>query len=82
MKLSNINPSDVMVVISADVPEVFIQLDIRKGKEGQPLAIQSLFGWKIFGSSKKCSPTETKKVALNTTMLSCALELNDNVKKF
>ena len=36
----------------------------------------------IFGSSKKCYPTETKKAAVNTKMLSSELELNDNVKKF
>ena len=71
-----------MVVIGANVPEAFKQLDIRKAKEGQPLAMQTPFGWTIVGSSKKCSPTETKKVAVNTTMLSCKLELNDNVKKF
>ena len=71
--MRNINPSDVMVVIGADVPEAFIQLDIRTGKEGEPLAIWITFGWIIFGSSKKCSPEETKKVAVNTTMLSCEL---------
>ena len=81
MKLSNINPSDVMVVIAANVPEAFIQLDIRKGKEGQPLAIRIPFGWTIFGSSKKCCPAETKKVAVCTAMLSCELELNDNVNE-
>ena len=79
--MANINPSDVIVVTGADVPETFTQLDIRKRKEGQPLAIQTPFGWTIFGGSKKCSPTKTKKVADNTT-LSSELELNDNVKKF
>ena len=59
LKLSNVNPSDAMVVIGANVLEVFIQLDIRKGKEGQPLAIQTPFGWAIFGSTEKCFPTET-----------------------
>ena len=82
LKLSHMNPSDVMVVIGADVPEAFVQLDIRNGKEDQPLAIWTLFGWKIFGSSKRCSPKETKTVAINTTMLSCELELYENVKKF
>ena len=36
----------------------------------------------IFGCSKKCSPTETPKGAVNTTMLSSELKLNDNVKNF
>ena len=53
-----------MVVISADVPEAFIQLDIRKVKEGQPLAIRTPFEWTIFGSSKKLSPAETKEMIL------------------
>ena len=64
LKLSNINPSDAMVVISADVPEAFIQLDIRKVKEDQPLAIRTPFKCTIFGSSKKRSPAETKEVLL------------------
>ena len=59
-----------------------MQLSIRKGKESQPLAIQTPFGWMIFGCSKKCSPTETPKGAVNTTMLSSELKLNDNVKNF
>ena len=42
-----------MVVIGADIPEAFIQLDIKKEKEGQLLAIQTLFEWTIFGCSKK-----------------------------
>ena len=69
LKLANINPSDVMEVICADVPEVFIQLDIWKGKEGEPLTIKTPFCWKIFESSKKCSATETKKVVVNTTII-------------
>ena len=53
-----------MVVISADVPEAFIQLDFRKVKEGQPLAIRIPFEWTTFGSSKKRSPAETKEMIL------------------
>ena len=82
LKLANINPNNLMVVSDVNVPEDFIQLDIRKGKEDQPLAIQTPFLWAIFGSSKKYSPTETKKVAVNTIMLTSKLELNDNVKTF
>ena len=48
----------------------------------EPLPINTPFGWTIFGSSEKCFPTETKKAAVNITMLSSELELNDNVKKF
>ena len=32
LKLANINLSNAIVLTGADVPEVFIQLDIRKGK--------------------------------------------------
>ena len=38
----NVEPSKVTVVIGADIPEAFIQLDIKRGKQGQPLAIQIL----------------------------------------
>ena len=71
-----------MVVTCADFPETLKQLGIRKGKEVQPFAIRTLFARTIFRSSEKCSPAETKKVDVNTTMSSCELGLNDNVKKF
>ena len=37
--------------------------------------------WTIYGSSKKCSTTETKKTAGNTK-LSSELDSNDDVMKF
>ena len=47
LKLDNINPSDVTVEIGADGQEdVFKQLNIRKGKEGQPYG-QSMEAVKI-----------------------------------
>ena len=77
LQLVNVEPSKVTVVIGADVPEAFIQLDIKRGQQGQPLAIQTPFGWAIFGSSKS-QENDTKKFAVNTTFTS---ELNDAVKK-
>ena len=68
MKLANIDPSDVTVVVVADVPEAFMQLDIRKGTESQPLVIQNLIALTIFGSSQVFSAIEPKKVAVNATM--------------
>ena len=48
LQLVNVEPSKVTVVIGADVPEAFIQLEIKRGQQGQPLAIQIPFGWAIF----------------------------------
>ena len=40
MKLDDVNPSKVTLVNGADVPEAFIQQDIKKGEDGQSLLIK------------------------------------------
>ena len=44
LKLDDINPSKITLVIGADVPEAFIQQDIKKGGNGQLLLIKTPFG--------------------------------------
>lgn len=62
------------MLISFDVPEAFIQLEIKKGKKGKPLAIQNGLYFEAAEILGYCK----KKIAVNTTF---TIELNDAVKK-
>ena len=76
LKLDDINPSKVTLVIGADVPEALIQRD------GQPLLIKTLFVWSIFGNNRNTAELEVqRKVALKTTLTKDD-ELNENFKIF
>ena len=64
LKLANFNPSDAMVVIGADIPEAFIQLHIRKGKEGQPFAIQTPLDRQFLEAAKNVIQQKLRKLLL------------------
>ena len=48
LKHNNINPSKLTLSTGADVPEAFIQQDIKKSGDCKPLFIETSFGWAIF----------------------------------
>ncbi len=39
------------MLIGGNVPEAVLALDIRRGGEGQPLAVKTVFGWTLYGPS-------------------------------
>ena len=41
----------ISVLLGTNIQEVFIPLDVRKGKPNEPLAIKSCLGWSILGGS-------------------------------
>ena len=47
--LHEITPEDISILIGGDVPEAHLHLEVRRGSEGQPLAIRTPFGWCLFG---------------------------------
>ena len=47
--LHEVNPEDISILIGADVPEAHLQLEVRRGSKGQPLAVKTPFGWCLFG---------------------------------
>ena len=51
--LDAVDPDKITVLIGADAPEAHIQQDVRRGEEGQPLAIKTAFGWTLFGTSRR-----------------------------
>ena len=81
LKLDYVNPTKVTLVTGVDVPEAFIQRDIKKGGDGQPLLIKTPFDWSIFGNNRNAELDVQSKVVVNTALTKDA-ELNENLKKF
>ena len=53
MELLSLHSKDVSLLIGANVPEVFIQLEVKKGNPGQRMAVNTPLGWILFGCSNK-----------------------------
>ena len=49
LTLVDTRAEDIKLLIGADIPEAFHQLDIKSGDKGEPVAIKTPFGWAIFG---------------------------------
>jgi hypothetical protein len=49
LNLVNVAPEDIKILIGANVPKAHLQLDIREGKEGDPVAIHTKLGWCVLG---------------------------------
>ena len=49
LQLPQVDKSDVTIMIGQDVPEALSSLELRKGKEGQPYATRTRFGWSLNG---------------------------------
>ena len=64
--LDAVSPDEIGLLIGGDEGEAHIQLDVRRGRKDQPLAIKTPFGWTLFGSSRTCnnqSPCSTKQIS-------------------
>ena len=53
MELLSLHSKDVSLLIGASVPEVFIQLEVKKGNPGQRMAVNTPLEWILFGYSNK-----------------------------
>ena len=47
--LDAVPASDVTILIGADSPESVLTSEVRRGEKGQPLAVETKFGWTLFG---------------------------------
>ena len=50
--VSAVSQSQIEILIGADVPEAFIVKEVRRGKKNQPLAVNTVFGWTLFGATR------------------------------
>ena len=81
LKLEDITAEDIKVVIGVDIPKVFNQLDIKSGDKGGPIAINTSFGWAIFGRKCVCK-SSINQISLNCLSISSEEDLNKTVKSF
>ena len=66
LNFDEVSPSEVTVLIGADVPDAHLYSEVRQGDKGQPLALKTAFGWTLFGTLKRkpkvhCSATFISK---------------------
>ena len=52
MDLEAIDKSQIGILIGAGVPEALLIDEVKRGRDAQPLAVKTMFGWTLFGSSK------------------------------
>ena len=66
--LEAVAADEVSILIGADVPEAVLHKSWRCGNAGQPLAVETVFGWTLFGPSF----SKTNSVHCSLTMTSSA----------
>ena len=54
LNIRNIDPSQVQMLIGINTPSAHIQSDIKLGDTGQPIAVRTMLGWSLIGSSADC----------------------------
>ena len=79
LKLADIRAEDIKMLIGADIPEAFHQLDIISGDKGEPIVIKRPFGWAVFGSKCVCK-SNTNKISVNCLSISSEEDLNNTLK--
>ena len=50
LKLADITAEDIKVLIWADIPGAFHQVDIKLGYKREPIVIKKTVGWSVFAS--------------------------------
>ena len=51
IQIPKICASEVTILIGANAPDVFLQLEVRKGNPSQPYAIKTILGWSLLGNT-------------------------------
>ena len=65
LNIPDIHPQRVKMLIGINVPKVHIQSDIRVGRDDQPIAVRTVLGWSLLGTtSQKLNEAIQAKVNL------------------
>ena len=65
LNIPDIHPQQVKMLIGINVPKVHIQSDIRVGRDDQPIAVRTVLGWSLLGTtSQKLNEAVQAKVNL------------------
>ena len=85
IEISNVKTSDIKILIGANAPEAFIQLEVRKGHPNEPYAIKTALGWSLLGklSNENKSYNKNPQFSINRIDISTRDKmLNELVKRF
>ena len=58
MKFEAVKGEQIGILLGANVPEAFEVKETRKGRDDQPVAIKTKFGWTLFGSENPGHKTD------------------------
>ena len=82
LHLSNVEASDVKILIGANVPRVHLQLDVRQGGEEEPVAIKTALGWCVMGVTSERSQSSVSACVNLLTCNSDEDDLSRQVERF
>ena len=57
--IAPIRPDQITMLIGANVPEAVLNTRVRRGGNHQPLAVETVFGWTLFGPAATSSSPST-----------------------
>ena len=53
IQIPKICASEVTILIGTNAPDVFLQLEVRRGNPSQPYSIKTILGWSLPGNTTK-----------------------------
>ena len=74
-----VSPDQISILIGADVPTAHLQVEVREGSHNQPLAINTPFGWTLFGTSPSSG---SKRRSMQSTCTTVSKAIHPVVEKF
>jgi hypothetical protein len=66
VNLEAVSAKDVTMLIGANSPRSVLHTNVRWGEEGQPAAVETVFGWTLFGNSNLPPKHGPKSVMMNS----------------
>ena len=67
IQLSEVRSDQIGILIGCDVPEAAIARNVRRGSNGNLLAIETIFGWTLYGASNHSTSFNNQISLLNAS---------------
>ena len=58
-------PEEITILIGNDAPDVHLPSDTRWRNQDEPLAVNTVFGWTLFGKGTRKKPGTKKTASVN-----------------
>ncbi|XP_048576192.1 uncharacterized protein LOC116619385 [Nematostella vectensis] len=82
VNLQTLEAGDVTLLIGSDMAHLLVHLDVRQGRPGEPIAVQTPLGWTLFGRLGRAVQPNLMHVHSNLTLLKVGELLNEQVQRF